>query len=527
MMEEDIGLAELGVTARNAALVEAEILQESLSAAGDGSGDGVARTVDTGPSDGVYPDLRADDRASAAGTADPAPAATRVGGGDDASAAATIKDSGRRERRQWAAELLTVETEIATLEKALEVATEVVGGARSEEVVEAVDGGSGLHPLHLRESLSLQVALLRDRLAGLREERERLQGRLAIEYHGTQQQQQQQQESGSGAAMSPTQPSRRLRFGARALARVGAGCGDTRGGAAAATDAAAADRSADADGNPQTKPQNHQMEANGVASKKARTATVLDDAQDDPLAAATVSGSGGGSGGDGGGGGPGGMALAETEKDRLIRCGFLTPFDRLTGFERKMQNMPPAAAAAASIAAVAVAAPPPRSRPPPLQPPRYQAAGYGNLRHLGRAELRPDEAMALTRSGRSVGEVIAAAGRAALEARSSRRAAQFLEPQELPQQERGVRRVPQHFWRQAASGRTAGSNTRLRRKRTLPQANRGSARRARRVAAAAAAVVTLTGPGGSVTEAAAAATGREENERKGSGSGSGRRKKRR
>ncbi|GIL59736.1 hypothetical protein Vafri_14457, partial [Volvox africanus] len=357
-MEEDIGLAELGVTARNAALVEAEILEESLAGAGDGSGDAVVLDGDTGPGDDVDTDLRGDGRASAAVTVEPPPAATLAGGGDGAAAAAANKDGGRRER-QWAAQLSTVETEIAAMEKALEVATEALGGARDEEVVEAVGGGGGAHPLLWRESSSLQVALLRDRLAGLRDEQERLQELLAIENNATQQQQQQQQqqqEFGSGAAMSPTLPSRRPRFGARALARVGAGCGDTQVGAAAVTEAAA-DRSVVAHNNPQHQHQHQHQQEMQVASKKVRTAMVLDHKGDDPLAAAAVGGSGSGSGSGSmalaetekdrlirsaaaaSGSGSGSMALAETEKDRLIRRGLLTPFDRLTGFERKMQNV--------------------------------------------------------------------------------------------------------------------------------------------------------------------------------------------
>lgn len=34
------------------------------------------------------------------------------------------------------------------------------------------------------------------------------------------------------------------------------------------------------------------------------------------------------------------MALVETERDRLIRCGLLTPFDRLDGFEMRVQGAP-------------------------------------------------------------------------------------------------------------------------------------------------------------------------------------------
>ncbi|EFJ53228.1 hypothetical protein VOLCADRAFT_120230 [Volvox carteri f. nagariensis] len=187
-----------------------------------------------------------------------------------------------------------------------------------------------------------------------------------------------------------------------------------------------------------------------------------------------------------------GLTLVETEKDRRIRLGLLTPFDRLAGFERK-----------------------------------HRAAGFGSLRHLGRPELRPEEAAALTRSGRPVGQVIAEAGRVALEARTSRRMAQFLEPEQLPQQERDVRRVPQHFWRQAASSHSAGGTSRLRRKSTLPRANTAEARAAaraarraeRRTVAAAAAAIGGSVAGGDGSEGAGDGGGsdgirRRENERR-------------
>ncbi|KIY93273.1 DNA excision repair protein ERCC-6 [Monoraphidium neglectum] len=68
---------------------------------------------------------------------------------------------------------------------------------------------------------------------------------------------------------------------------------------------------------------------------------------------------GAGAASDAGGGGGGGDApmagggLVETERDRLIRLGVLTPFDRLDGFERRVRSAPappPAAAAAGAPA---------------------------------------------------------------------------------------------------------------------------------------------------------------------------------
>ncbi|KXZ52113.1 hypothetical protein GPECTOR_10g1136 [Gonium pectorale] len=156
---------------------------------------------------------------------------------------------------------------------------------------------------------------------------------------------------------------------------------------------------------------------------------------------------GGAEAGDGEGaapGSPGGLALAETEKDRLIRRGLLTPFDRLAGFARKVQNAP--------------AAPPPAAGPGdggggggsggggPSGAARFQATGFGSLRHLGRAELQTEKvAAASTRSGRTVGEAIEEAGRQALEARAARRTAKFMELEQLPQQAYGT----------AADGRAA------------------------------------------------------------------------
>ncbi len=58
--------------------------------------------------------------------------------------------------------------------------------------------------------------------------------------------------------------------------------------------------------------------------------------------------------GDGGGaGGASGGALVETERDRLIRRGILTPFAALEGFERRLQETVASAAAAAARAAAA------------------------------------------------------------------------------------------------------------------------------------------------------------------------------
>lgn len=121
----------------------------------------------------------------------------------------------------------------------------------------------------------------------------------------------------------------------------------------------------------------------------------------------------GSAGGGGPGGGGGRMELVETEKDRLIRLGVLTPFDQLAGFERRVQR----GAAGAGTGS---------------------AGGAGSGRGAARAGARAGSAAAVgvgvTRSGRPAAEAIAEAGRQALAAQEGRSRTRFLEPDELPQQ---------------------------------------------------------------------------------------------
>jgi hypothetical protein len=65
----------------------------------------------------------------------------------------------------------------------------------------------------------------------------------------------------------------------------------------------------------------------------------------DALAAAAVGARGAGAGAGAVPGGTAGPKLVETERDRMIRLGLLTPFDKLEGFEKKVQGGAAAAAA--------------------------------------------------------------------------------------------------------------------------------------------------------------------------------------
>ncbi|KXZ52116.1 hypothetical protein GPECTOR_10g1139 [Gonium pectorale] len=471
MMEDEIGLAELGVRACYAAAVEDEVIKEALDAAAELSGEGTG-AGDAGGSD--------HGRAEGGRGAEAGVCSEEAGG-----------DGGRREleRGRTAAKLASVESEIAAMEAAL---------AAAEEEQALTEAGELPGPGGDASNLGLQLAVMRDRLSGLRAERQRL--------HRLRGQQQQGAATGAAAAASgsaPTAPGR-PRFGARALARKGASASATvataatvvaPAPAAAGGEVLTADGGGSAPAGPSSRKPPPLADWQGTAApsqpSEGRQRPAKKARMQPPTAAASAGAElNGGDGdvdgdeagdGEGAPGGPGGLALAETEKDRLIRRGLLTPFDRLAGFERKVQNAPTAA--------------PPAAGPGdsgggggsggsgcggPSGAGRFQATGFGSLRHLGRAELRPEEAAATsTRSGRPVGEVIEEAGRQALEARAARRTAKFMELEQLPQQERDVRRVAPHFWHQAATGRKAGRSKGLRGKSTLPRAKPAGHRRPR------------------------------------------------
>jgi DNA excision repair protein ERCC-6 len=93
--------------------------------------------------------------------------------------------------------------------------------------------------------------------------------------------------------------------------------------------------------------------AGGKPPPPAPVALVEDDDLDTLLD--SILGRGGGRGGGGraggGGGGGGGGESGETERERLIRTGVLTPFDRLDGYDRRVKTLETTAAAVAGVQA--------------------------------------------------------------------------------------------------------------------------------------------------------------------------------
>lgn len=131
--------------------------------------------------------------------------------------------------------------------------------------------------------------------------------------------------------------------------------------------------------------------------------------------------------------GSAGGGLIETERDRLIRTGVITPFDRLDGFERTIER----------------AARPSGTRPGPSGPPVNP--GFENVARRTREE------------------------------HERRHLSKLVDPADLPRREQGTRQMDESFWRASASGHKAA--TKKRRKQTLP---RGATRKRLRKAGAAA-----------------------------------------
>lgn len=114
--------------------------------------------------------------------------------------------------------------------------------------------------------------------------------------------------------------------------------------------------------------------------------------------------------------------MAETERDRLIRTGVLTPFDRLTGYERRMQ-------------------PPARTAPPP-PPPNPDAEIEGLFDAPGR-------------SGKTLRQIIAEKTAKSEALVKSRPTSKLMHHTQLPRVETEARKISVQFWRQAASGKVA------------------------------------------------------------------------
>ncbi|PRW57121.1 CHROMATIN REMODELING 8 [Chlorella sorokiniana] len=122
--------------------------------------------------------------------------------------------------------------------------------------------------------------------------------------------------------------------------------------------------------------------------------------------------------------------LVETERDRLIRLGILTPFDRLDGFERRIERGP------------------------------RQAGGGGS-----------DTAAAAAAGGLEGHESIRRVGEKMRAAQAARPTTMLVDASELPRPERPSRRIDEGFWRQSSSGRSALPGKK-KRKRTLAPAKR-------------------------------------------------------
>eukprot|EP00891_Asterochloris_glomerata_P001491 jgi/Astpho2/1491/Aster-x1009 len=126
-------------------------------------------------------------------------------------------------------------------------------------------------------------------------------------------------------------------------------------------------------------------------------------------------------------------SMVETERDRLIRLGVLTPFDRLEGFERRVQSRGQEAAAAGG------------------------AAGQSGL-----GDDEDQDAAAATEAPFNQ----LAKDYQALKASKPR--AQLVHPEELPRLEARARKVDELFWRQATANNV--KPRKKRRRQTLAKA---------------------------------------------------------
>jgi DNA excision repair protein ERCC-6 len=145
--------------------------------------------------------------------------------------------------------------------------------------------------------------------------------------------------------------------------------------------------------------------------KKARTVQ-FQNLQDDDLFDAAAAAQG-----------RGGASLVETERDRLIRLGVLTPFDRLGGFERRVE-----------------------------------------------ADTANGTAPTATNTNEIRAASIAKVGEQVRKQRAERQTTKLVGFSELPRPQKHAKKVDEHFWRAAASGKDAVPKKR--RISTLPRAAR-------------------------------------------------------
>uniref|UniRef100_A0A383WQ39 Uncharacterized protein n=1 Tax=Tetradesmus obliquus TaxID=3088 RepID=A0A383WQ39_TETOB len=200
-----------------------------------------------------------------------------------------------------------------------------------------------------RSSRQLEAAVTRQRLHALQEQQQQLQQTIAQlpqaqqaavqQQHHRQKlamllQQQQQGRKGKGKAGKQQQglqePGQHWKLAGSSSSRAGAQASwDPAGAAGASTKA------------PLFGPSPQQQLWQQRQQQRATTAAELNI---DALAAAAIAADGAAASASTAGGGLAGPKLVETERDRLIRLGLLTPFDKLEGFEKKVQGSAAAAA---------------------------------------------------------------------------------------------------------------------------------------------------------------------------------------
>ncbi|BDA48603.1 probable DNA excision repair protein ERCC-6 [Coccomyxa sp. Obi] len=128
-----------------------------------------------------------------------------------------------------------------------------------------------------------------------------------------------------------------------------------------------------------------------------------------------------------------GNPLVETERDRLIRLGVLTPFDRLDGFERRVQ-----------------------SRSAPATQSVGRSAGEASTSGRSSDQTARDPFQRLASQLNDI--------------EASKHRSMLVDPSQLPPRERKAAKVGELFWRQAASGKDVAPKRR--RRQTLARERR-------------------------------------------------------